>query len=91
MSQRKFAEALGVSFTSVNSWETGKRVPDRDNLKKIAARAGLSLDEAIAYIQDGEVPQPVEIDKILTSIKFMPVKDLALVGHALVDRLLDAS
>jgi transcriptional regulator with XRE-family HTH domain len=70
-SQRKFAEELGVSFTTVNSWEKGKRFPDRDNLIKIALRAGCTFEAAIAYLNEGEVPQPVEIDKILTSIKFM--------------------
>jgi transcriptional regulator with XRE-family HTH domain len=90
LSQRKFAEELGISWTTVYAWEKGKRFPDRENLLKIATRAGCSFDAAIAYLNEGEVPQPVEIDKILTSIKFMQPKDLALVGHAIADRLIEA-
>lgn len=91
LSQRKFADEIGVSFTAVNAWEKGRRFPDRENLVKIAARAGCSFDAAIAYLNKGDVPQPLELDKILTSIKFMQPTDLALVGHAIADRLIDAT
>jgi transcriptional regulator with XRE-family HTH domain len=90
-SQRKFAEGLGVSWTSVHAWEKGKRFPDRENIMKIAAKAGMTYDQAIAFLNEQEVEPPTELQNILTSIKFMPLKDLALVGHAIADRLLDAS
>ena len=33
--QTEFAEAIGVSFSSVNRWENGKSVPNYQALKKI--------------------------------------------------------
>ena len=35
MSQEAFAQALGVSFTTVNRWETGKSKPSYKALKMI--------------------------------------------------------
>ncbi len=35
LSQTDFAEALGVSFSTVNRWETGKSVPNYKTMKKI--------------------------------------------------------
>ena len=36
MSQEAFAQALGVSFTTVNRWETGKSKPSYKALKMIS-------------------------------------------------------
>ena len=36
MSQEAFAQALGVSFTTVNRWETGKSIPSYKALKMIS-------------------------------------------------------
>ena len=35
LSQMDFAKELGVSFATVNRWETGKSVPSLKTLKKI--------------------------------------------------------
>lgn len=35
MSQTEFAEALGVSFTTVNRWESGKHKPNFKTMKLI--------------------------------------------------------
>lgn len=35
LSQEDFATAIGVSFSTVNRWETGKTVPNYKALKKI--------------------------------------------------------
>ena len=37
LSQTDFAEALGVSFSTVNRWETGKSAPNYKAMKKIDA------------------------------------------------------
>lgn len=37
MSQEDFAKALGVSFTTVNRWETGKSKPNYKAMKQIDA------------------------------------------------------
>lgn len=36
MSQEEFASALGVSFSTVNRWETGKAKPNYQTMKKIS-------------------------------------------------------
>lgn len=35
MSQSDFAEAIGVSFSTVNRWENGKTMPNYSAMKKI--------------------------------------------------------
>lgn len=35
LSQEAFAQALGVSFTTVNRWETGKSMPSYKTMKLI--------------------------------------------------------
>ena len=36
LSQKDFADALGVSFSTVNRWENGKTVANYKDLKKIS-------------------------------------------------------
>lgn len=36
MSQEDFAKELGVSFSTVNRWETGKTLPNYKTMKKIS-------------------------------------------------------
>ena len=35
LSQKDFADAIGVSFSTVNRWENGKNIPNFKDLKKI--------------------------------------------------------
>ena len=35
MSQEEFATTLGVSFSTVNRWESGKSLPNYQTMKKI--------------------------------------------------------
>lgn len=42
--QKDFAEAISVSKSTVAMWETGKRTPDTETLKKIAQFFDVSLD-----------------------------------------------
>lgn len=37
MTQREFAKELGVSFVTVNRWETGKARPTLNSIRKIAS------------------------------------------------------
>ena len=36
LSQKDFANAIGVSFSTVNRWENGKNIPNFKDLKKIS-------------------------------------------------------
>ena len=47
MSQQEFASELGISFSTVNRWETGKAIPNYQTMKRILAyckRAGVQCD-----------------------------------------------
>lgn len=44
ISQKEFAEAIGVPANTLCQWETGKRAPDYEMLKKISAYFGVSVD-----------------------------------------------
>ena len=51
LSQRNFAEAIGVSNGAVAMWETNKRQPDLEMLKKIAAFYDVSSDYILGITQ----------------------------------------
>lgn len=36
LSQKDFANAIGVSFSTINRWENGKNIPNFKDLKKIS-------------------------------------------------------
>lgn len=40
LSQKDFADALGVAFSTVNRWENGKTIPNYKDLKKISDYCG---------------------------------------------------
>lgn len=44
LTQKEFAEKLGVDNTTLASWEIGRREPDLDSLTMIADISGVSLD-----------------------------------------------
>ena len=44
LTQKEFAEKLGVDNTTLASWEIGRREPDLDSLTMIADLSGVSLD-----------------------------------------------
>ena len=59
MSQEAFAQALGVSFTTVNRWETGKSKPIHMYVEKLAQALGTS----VAYLSgrtDSPTPEPTQ-------------------------------
>lgn len=47
LTQERFAQEINVSKGAVAMWETSKREPDVDMLKKIAAYFGTSVDDLI--------------------------------------------
>lgn len=55
MSQEAFAEALGVSFATVNRWENGKAKPQRDRIERMRAMLGQST---VAPATSGVAPVP---------------------------------
>ena len=45
LTQEQLAERLNVSKSAVAKWETDGGLPDRDNLKKLSAEIGVSVDD----------------------------------------------
>lgn len=60
-SQRDFASFLGVSSGAVAMWETNKRQPDLEMIKKIAQYYNVSID----YLLDNKPTQSTSSQKIL--------------------------
>lgn len=55
MSQETFAQTLGVSFTTVNRWETGKSKPSYKTMKLIDAfckKNGIDFDITKELMED---------------------------------------
>lgn len=86
MSQRAFGKLLGVSATAVQLWERGDTVPDTENLGKLAARAGYTLEEFLSILDGNPVSQPPEINDIVKKIQFLPLSQVALIAKAVADR-----
>ncbi|MEG4812003.1 helix-turn-helix transcriptional regulator [Microcoleus sp. F8-D3] len=74
MSQRAFGKILGVSATAVQLWERGDTVPDTENLAKLAARAGYSLEELLRFLDGKPVSDPLDIQDIVNKIRFFASK-----------------
>lgn len=91
MSQRAFGKLLGVSATAVQLWERGDTVPDTENLAKIAARTGYSLEEFLSLLDGNRVSKAPEINDIVKKIQFLPLSQVALIGRAVADRFAAAA
>ena len=90
MSQRAFAKLLGVSATAVQLWEKGDNIPDIENLGKIAAKAGYTMEELLTYL--GKPPQETsDLNEIIKQIKSMPLSQVATIAQAAVARLAAAA
>ncbi|MGB3755119.1 MAG: helix-turn-helix transcriptional regulator [Rivularia sp. (in: cyanobacteria)] len=91
MSLRAFGKQLGVSATSVLAWEKGEKVPDTENLARIAAQAGYTLEELVCCLEGKPVPEASELSVILRHINNMPLSEVAQVVQAGVDRITAAA
>lgn len=61
MNQKDVAEVLGVSRSSVASWETGHRIPRIEELSALASVFGVSADYLLMKTDD-PTPPPSEDD-----------------------------
>ncbi|MBD2532240.1 helix-turn-helix transcriptional regulator [Nostoc flagelliforme FACHB-838] len=87
MSQRAFGKLLGVSATAVQMWEKGVKVPDTENLARIASKAGYTMEELISCIDGKPIPETSDLSLILRQIKHMPLAQVAQIVQAAADRL----
>ena len=75
--QAEFGAVLGVSDSTVGSWETGARTPDADMLEHVADKTGTSVDWLLGRtpLREGlRPPTPEELEKY-------PTLKAALVRH----------
>lgn len=56
LSQGDIAEKFSVAQNTVSSWENGKRDPDTDTVKKIAAFFGVSIDYLLGVTSIKKAP-----------------------------------
>jgi transcriptional regulator with XRE-family HTH domain len=91
MSQRAFGKLLGVSATSVHTWEKGVKVPDTENLAQIASRAGYTMEELVYCLDGKRIPEASDLSLILRQINNMPLSHVAQIVQAAANRLASAA
>lgn len=47
LSQKELAQRLGVSPAAISHWETGRRIPDANDLVAMAKALGCKVDDLI--------------------------------------------
>lgn len=82
---RSFARLLGVSHPTVLAWERCESIPKRENLQRVAAMRGESLDELLTYLKASEEISPE--DRLLTVIHGASKEQLIALLRAITDRL----
>jgi transcriptional regulator with XRE-family HTH domain len=87
----EFARLVGVSHTTIGSWEAGERLPDRENLVMLAPVLGYSLEELQTMITGKPLSQkkvsPLRLDKVKKEIDSLPTNDQLEVFKFLSDRV----
>jgi len=86
MTKRAFGRLLGVTDTAVRLWETGQTFPETEQLTKLAARTGYSLEELLSYLEGKQVSSPKDLTDIVEQIRYMPLSDVAEIGKAVAER-----
>jgi transcriptional regulator with XRE-family HTH domain len=86
-SQRQFAKRLGVSQSSVNLWESGQSWPETENLEKLAAFKGWSLQDFQTYLVEGKLPSSDPLDQVLRILRSLPTEAVAKVATEAVETL----
>lgn len=65
LSQRSFAELLGVSYSAIQDWEKGVGNATDDSLWKLADAKGWSLKELKEYLYTEKYPELSEFRRVL--------------------------
>lgn len=86
-SQRQFAKELGVSQSSVRFWESHLAWPETENLEKLAALKGWSLQDLQSYLVKGERPDPEPLEQILNTVRSLPLEAVAQIAAVAVETL----
>lgn len=99
-SQREFARVLGVSYAALRTWEKCESVPGLENLKVIAAAAGLTLEQLLHKVKGKEAESAAKTAKDIMPlvsqlspeetaklVQLMSDQQLATLLRAIADRI----
>lgn len=68
LTQKEMAQKIGCTTAAYGHYETGKRNPDIEGIKKISAALGVSPDSLIGY----EKSEEAELQEYLEQLKTRP-------------------
>ena len=80
LSQEEFAQKAGVSRSAVAKWESGRGLPDIENLKVISSLLDISIDYLLADVTRltfNETRKPIDLDSFTKTGKCRGRKDAA--------------
>jgi transcriptional regulator with XRE-family HTH domain len=73
LTQREFANSLGIGQSTLSMWESGKVTPDLENLEKLAEVWGKTPEEFVAYLYGRKILN----GSVFDAIDAMSVNELA--------------
>jgi transcriptional regulator with XRE-family HTH domain len=88
LSQRDFAEKLGVAQSSVQGWEKGSNIPNLENLAKIASLRGQLPEELLAELYGRQYGVELPLEE---RVGGMTMKQLTNLLAILASRLQDGA
>lgn len=74
LNQKQLGSIIGVAQNTISNWETGKREPDHESLKKMADFFGVSVDYLLGRdekkptpeTEDGRDPLEKQLNELLS-------------------------
>ena len=75
LTQKEFADNLGVTYQAVSKWENGKNIPDISVLKQICDKYNINIDD----ILNGEKKELKKLNKIKIIIPFLLIIIIILI------------
>jgi transcriptional regulator with XRE-family HTH domain len=73
LTQREFANSLGIGQSTLSMWESGKVTPDLENLEKLAEVWGKTPEEFVAYLYGRKILN----GSVFDAIESMSINELA--------------
>jgi len=80
LTQKEFADKLGVTFQAVSKWENGKNIPDIGILKEISKEFNVNINE----ILDGEIKKTKKKQTSLIIYFFIIVTIIAIISLSIL-------